>query len=242
MILSKNTINELSDWYNDIIESGGTVLIDKDIGWTSFDVVAKLRGITKIKKIGHAGTLDPLATGLLIICLGKATKTIDSYQNLGKMYQGDIRLGATTKTDDSEGEEENIITELNYTDEEIINVINSFIGEIEQIPPMFSAKKVNGQKLYELARKNKIIELKPSIINIYNINIKKIDLPFVSIEVECAKGTYIRALARDIGRKLGCGGYLSKLRRIAIGEYNVDTALTINEISEAMKLVKENLQ
>ena len=223
--------NNFSEWLKICNEEGGAILINKETNWTSFDVVAKMRGITKIKKIGHCGTLDPFATGLLILCLGKATKQIEIFQNLPKQYKTTIKLGATTKSFDIEQPEENICDISELKENEIIDAINSFEGVIHQVPPMFSAKKVQGKKLYELARKNIAIELKPVEVKIYKLEINKIELPFIELTIYCSKGTYIRALARDIGDKLKVGGYLTQLTRTKIGEHNVDTAFTINEIN-----------
>lgn len=219
-----------------INNEGAALLIDKDKHWTSFDVVAKLRSLTKIKKIGHAGTLDPLANGLLIVCLGrKATKRIYEFQDLTKKYYAVIKLGATTISYDSEFEEENKKS-IDFLNKELIeNAIKKFIGEIEQIPPIFSAKKVNGKALYKSARKNEKVEVPASKINIYDIDIKKIDLPFIHIDIKCSKGTYIRSLANDIGNELTCGAYLSYLRRTGIGNYSVDNAFSIDEIEKKIK-------
>ncbi len=219
-------------WYSKIHENGGVILIDKDKDWTSFDVCAKLRGMLKIKKVGHAGTLDPLATGLLIICVGKATKTMTNYQALEKEYNAVIKLGATTKTDDAEADEENIKPTADLKNKDIENAVSKFIGEVAQIPPMYSAKKVKGQRLYKLARKGDSVELEPSLVTIHDINIKSLDNPIIEADVKCSKGTYIRALARDIGEKLEVGGYLKDLRRTAIGEYKVEDALAIGELQE----------
>ncbi len=230
MVLSKSNIILFEDWLQEARSSGGTLLVDKDLSWTSFDVVAKLRNQFHVKKIGHAGTLDPLATGLLILCLGKDTKTIESYQNMSKEYIAEIKLGATTATDDSEGEEQNITDSRHLTKENIEIAIAAFVGKIEQIPPIFSAKKVNGKRAYKLARENKEVELTASLVEIYSIDILEINLPIVKIKVACSKGTYIRSLARDIGQKLGVGGYLSSLRRTRIGEFSAEDAFKVPEI------------
>jgi tRNA pseudouridine55 synthase len=219
-------------WYEQIHENGGVILIDKGKDWTSFDVCAKLRGMLRIKKVGHAGTLDPLATGLLIICVGRATKTMTEYQAMEKEYNAIIKLGATTKTDDSEADEENAKPTEHLNNDEISKAISSFIGEIDQIPPMYSAKKVKGQRLYKLARKGDSIELEPSRVTIYDITVNSIENPIIDADVKCSKGTYIRSLARDIGSKLEVGGYLKDLRRTAIGEYMAENALTIEELQE----------
>lgn len=233
MILTKDTLDRYEEWLADIPEHGGTVLVDKDMDWTSFDVVAKLRGIIRIKKIGHAGTLDPLATGLLIVCAGKATKTIDHFQNMPKTYQAVVRLGATTKTDDAEAEEEHLREYSSLRSDDIEQTVRSFIGDIEQIPPMFSAIKKGGVPLYKLARKGKEIEREPRRVRIESITITRTELPFLHLDIVCSKGTYIRSLARDIGERLGCGGYLSSLRRTAIGLMSVGDAVHIGDIQEA---------
>ena len=231
IIYDKSSLYSLNELIETARKAGAALLVDKDTNWTSFDVVAKIRSLTRIKKIGHAGTLDPLATGLLIVCIGKkATKEIYQFQNLDKTYIAEIKLGATTKTDDSEAEEENPKDTSDINDKSIRNVILKFIGKIEQIPPDYSAKKINGKPAYKLARKDQEVILKPSIVEIFSIEIQKIELPFVFAEIKCSKGTYIRSLARDIGSKLGCGAYLKKLRRSAIGNYNVENALNINDI------------
>ncbi len=230
MMLTKETAENFEQWLADIPEHGGVALIDKDRDWTSFDVVAKLRGITRIKKIGHAGTLDPLATGLLIICLGKHTKSIQSFQDQKKEYRALVKLGATTRTDDAEADEEPVGDCLHLGREAIEAAVQSFTGAIQQIPPMFSAIKKGGVPLYKMARKGKEIEREPRSVFIESITIQDISLPYLTLDVTCSKGTYIRSLARDIGERLGCGGYLANLRRTAIGEYHVDNALRIGDI------------
>ncbi len=232
MILSQSNLHEFDNWYSEASTNGAVLLIDKDKSWTSFDVVAKVRGLTRIRKIGHAGTLDPLATGLLILCLGKFTKRINEFQDWNKRYIGVIKLGSTTKTDDSEGEEENITDFTGLKQEEIEIAVKSFEGTISQIPPKYSAKKVDGQRLYMLARKNIDVEIRPVDVTVYKIDILNVDLPYVTIDVLCAKGTYIRSLARDIGAKLGVGGHLSGLRRTDIGEFSVNEALTVKMFNE----------
>ena len=229
MILSRRNTDCFKEWIDTANSAGATVLIDKDISWTSFDVVAKIRNASKVKKVGHAGTLDPLATGLLILCLGKATKTIESYQGLPKEYIAEIKLGATTVTDDSEGDEENIFNTDNISEADVRLALNKYIGEIEQIPPQYSARKVDGKRMYELARKNIQVEAKPTKVEIYSIDILNIEMPVVKVKINCSKGTYIRSLARDIGKDLLCGGYLLSLRRTKIGDYCSDDALTIKD-------------
>jgi len=236
MFLDRTTLHSFDLWKSLSASEGGVALIDKDTDWTSFDAVAKMRSLTRIKKVGHAGTLDPLATGLLILCFGKMTKRISEFQDAPKQYEAVIKLGATTKTDDSEAPEENGKSYEHITDKKITDSCSKFIGEIDQIPPMFSAIKKDGQPLYKLARKGIELELPPRRITIYSITITKIKLPFISITVECAKGTYIRSLARDIGAELGCGGYLASLRRTAIGEFRAENAIRIDDIMEQISI------
>jgi tRNA pseudouridine55 synthase len=235
-LLTKATLADYADWLRDATDAnsaGGAMLVDKSKDWTSFDVVAKLRGMTRIRKIGHAGTLDPLATGLLIVCVGKATKSINEFQEQTKGYRAVVKLGATTKTDDAEAVEEHITPTEHITNEQIAAVVQSFIGAIEQIPPMFSAIKKNGVPLYKLARKGQEIEREPRRVTIDAIVIDSIKLPFVTLTITCSKGTYIRSLARDIGERLGVGGYLTDLRRTSIGAYSVDDAFTVADVRAA---------
>lgn len=214
---------------------GEVLLVDKPLHWTSFDVVAKLRRLCKTKKIGHAGTLDPLATGLLIVCTGKKTKSIEQYQNLNKTYQATICLGATTPTYDAEFAPENIKPYAHITENEVKNAIEKhFMGEISQIPPVYSAIKIQGKSAYQLARKGKEVELKPRTVHIYRFDILSFDLPYIHAEIECSKGTYIRSLAHDLGQLLGTGAYLSGLRRTKIGEISVEQAKTMEEWIEIL--------
>ncbi|NPA67783.1 MAG: tRNA pseudouridine(55) synthase TruB [Chlorobi bacterium] len=214
--------------------AGEVLLIDKYIEWTSFDVVNKIRSSLKYKydipkiKVGHAGTLDPLATGLLIICTGKKTKEIHNFQNLPKEYTAEIKLGETTPSFDTETDVDAIFPTDHFTETDIINVIKSFKGKQLQIPPDFSAKRVGGKRAYESARKGKSLNLKPAEIEIYDIEILKINIPFVEIKVNSSKGTYIRAVARDIGKKLNSGAHLTALRRTKIGKFSVDDAITVD--------------
>ncbi len=235
MFLDRTSLSSFEEWKLTAATEGGVALLDKSKDWTSFDVVAKMRGLTRIKKVGHAGTLDPLATGLLILCFGKFTKKISEYQDAQKQYEAVIRFGATTKTDDSEAPEENFISTKYLTDDLITFACQQFVGDIEQIPPMFSAIKKDGQPLYKLARKGIELDLPPRPVSIYSIQITKIDIPYCHITIDCSKGTYIRSLARDIGALLGCGGYLAALRRTAIGEFRVENAVTVQEIMEQVQ-------
>lgn len=209
------------------IQDGHVFLIDKPLDWTSFDVVNKIRwnirkayNLKKIK-VGHAGTLDPKATGLLLVCTGKWTKRIDEFQAQEKTYTGTIKLGVTTPTYDLESEENEIFPTEHITEVIIHETTKQFIGEIEQFPPMHSAIKVDGKRLYELARDGQEIERKARKVNILDFKITKINLPFVDFEVNCSKGTYIRSLAYDFGKALNSGGYLTALRRTKIGEFDV---------------------
>ena len=212
-------------------KNGQIILIDKPLEWTSFQVVNKLRWAIrnkfKIKKIkvGHAGTLDPLATGLLIVCTGKFTKTINQLQAEIKEYTGTFTLGATTPSYDLETEINQTFETDHITEAKIMKVTKLFIGEIEQTPPLYSAIKKDGVRLYELARKGETTEIKSRKITIFKIEIAKIDLPNVDFKIVCSKGTYIRSIANDFGKSLNSGAYLSSLRRTKIGDYTVEKAL-----------------
>lgn len=209
---------------------GKVILIDKPLHWTSFDVVRKLRGLLQIKKIGHAGTLDPLATGLLIVCTGKFTKRINEFMAQQKVYTGSITLGAVTPTYDLESKPEQEKPYSHITHEMIDAATQKFIGEIDQFPPIYSAIKKDGVALYELARRGEDVELKSRKITIYQFEITNIALPVVEFKVVCSTGTYIRSLANDFGAALGCGGYLSSLRRTAIGEFNAADAIDMDAL------------
>ncbi len=214
------------------IRKGKVLLLDKPLEWTSFDVVNKIRySILKkynIKrfKVGHAGTLDPLATGLLIICVGKATKTINEYQSQSKEYTGTFTLGATTPSYDLETEIDATYPIDHITEALIIEKASVFIGEQQQVPPIFSALKKNGRKLYELARKGETVDIPSRTIEIFEFEILSVNLPEVKFRVKVSKGTYIRSLAYDFGKALGSGGYLSELRRTKIGNFSVENAVT----------------
>ena len=212
----------------------GIIVVHKEKGFTSFDVVAKLRGILKQKKIGHTGTLDPDATGVLPVCLGCATKLCDMLTDTTKVYEAELLLGVTTDTQDTSGmvlEEKDVLV----TEEEVQEVIASFIGEQKQIPPMYSVLKVDGKKLYELAREGKTVERKARDITIENIEILEISLPRVKMTVTCSKGTYIRTLCNDIGEKLGCGGAMASLIRHKTAGFTLEEARTLDEIEALMK-------
>lgn len=206
------------------------MLIDKPLEWTSFDVVKKIRNTIKIKKVGHAGTLDPLATGLLLVCTGKFTKKINEYMAQEKEYTGTITLGAVTPTYDLESEPEDWKSLDTINDEMIRKTTKRFTGEIMQIPPIHSAIKQKGKPVYLLARKGAEVILEPRKITIHDFEITSIDLPLVSFKVVCTTGTYIRSLANDFGKALGCGGYLSKLRRTRIGNFKVEDAMSMEQM------------
>jgi tRNA pseudouridine55 synthase len=220
----------------------GTVLyIDKPLTWTSFDVVNKVRkslryylGIQKIK-VGHAGTLDPLATGLVIICTGKLTKQIIRYQDMDKTYVARIRLGATTPSFDLETEVDQTFSWDHITREMLDIALERFTGEQDQLPPVYSAKSVGGKRAYEMARKGKEVELRKQHITIHNLKVLSFEPPDLTIQVECSKGTYIRSLARDLGKTLDSGAYLTGLRRTLIGPYKVSDAISPDAFIENLK-------
>jgi len=222
-------------------KNGQVLLIDKPLTWTSFQVVNKLRweirqrfSIKKIK-VGHAGTLDPLATGLLIICTGKQTKQIDTYQGQVKEYTGTFTLGGTTPSYDLETEIDNTFPTAHITEELLHETTKQFVGEIQQKPPIFSAIKKDGKRLYELARKGETIEIKERIVTVSSFEITKIKLPEVEFRIICSKGTYIRSIAFDYGKALNSGGYLSALRRTKIGNFSVDDAFSVEEFITNLK-------
>jgi len=217
---------------------GQTLLFDKPWMWTSFDLVKKVRNTIRIKKVGHAGTLDPLATGLLIIWTGKKTKTIPIIQDLEKEYVVVFKLGATTASYDAEQPEENIRPADHITIEQLKIAMKAFQGHISQVPPAFSAVKVNGKRAYEEARKGKKPILNPRNVNIYEFSILNWKGPHeIEARVRCSKGTYIRSLIHDLGQKLEVGGYITQLKRTRIGHYKLEDAW---QISEFVKYVKEN--
>ncbi len=230
--------NTQREQWNEAFQSGKVLLIDKPLTWTSFDAVKKIRIATGVSKVGHAGTLDPLATGLLIICTGKYTKKINEFMAAEKEYTGSFTLGATTPTYDLEAEpvlkgDFSIISE-----EKIITTTDQFTGNILQVPPAHSAIKKSGTPAYVLARKGKEVKMDPRPITISTFEITKIDLPLVYFRVVCSTGTYIRSLANDFGEALGCGAYLSALRRTRIGEFKVDDAESIESFVEHVTKLK----
>jgi len=216
-------------------EAGQVLLIDKPLDWTSFDIVRKIRSLIKIKKVGHAGTLDPLASGLLIVCTGKFTKKINEYMGMEKEYKGTFTLGAITPTYDLESEPVETRDISHITEEDIHNAVLPFLGEIQQVPPIHSAIKKDGKPVYLMARKGMDVELEARTITIKDFTIERIELPKVYFKVVCTTGTYIRSLANDYGKQLGCGAYLSSLRRTRIGAFNVIQALQIEEFTKQVK-------
>ena len=216
-------------------EQGQVLLINKPLHWTSFDVVRKIRNSIGVKKVGHAGTLDPLATGLLIICTGKFTKKINEYMAREKEYSGSFTLGATTPTYDLESEPGNFKSIENLSYEEIKNTNQKFTGEILQIPPAHSAIKLEGKRVYQLARKGAEVKLEPRKILVKEFEVGEIRLPTVDFRIVCSTGTYIRSLANDFGEALGCGAYLSSLCRTRIGEFKLEDALSIEEFENSLK-------
>lgn len=225
-------MSEFKTEYN--FPAGEVLLFDKDLDWTSFDLVQKVRntlcrklGIKKLK-VGHAGTLDPLATGLMILCTGKATKKIESFQQEEKVYVATLKLGATTPSFDMETEEDKWYNSSNITENDIQQAIIKFVGEIDQVPPVFSAVKVKGKRAFEYARNKEELKLQPRKIVIKEIEKINYSAPFVTLQVTCEKGTYIRALARDLGKELECGAYLTGLRRTKIGKFSVENAMKID--------------
>jgi len=211
----------------------GVILVDKPKGITSHDVVDIIRKKLKTKKVGHAGTLDPLAEGLLIMLVGKCTKMFSKFANFDKEYLGVLKLGEVTTTGDSQGE---VTEKKEYKDikqEKIEEVFSSFIGEIDQVPPMVSALRVKGKRLYELARRGITVERAPRKINIISLEILKIDFPLIEFRVHCSKGTYVRKLAEDIGEKLSCGAHMVKILRLSIGPFDLEKAVNLDEVNES---------
>ncbi len=225
--------------WQDEFAAGKVLLIDKPLRWTSFDVVKKVRVQTKISKVGHAGTLDPLATGLLIVCTGKFTKKINEYMAREKEYTGSITLGSVTPTFDLESEPEQFRDFAHLTPEMIHAATVPFTGDIEQVPPIHSAIKKDGVPAYIMARKGKEIKMEPRKVTISAFSITAIDLPKVYFKVVCSTGTYIRSLANDFGEALGCGGHLSSLCRTRIGEFLLSDAVTVPEFEAGINKLKE---
>lgn len=207
----------------------GIVIVDKPQGWTSQDVTARLRRVFGTRRIGHGGTLDPMATGVLPVFVGRATRAVEFFEHAGKTYETVLRLGITTDTEDMTG---TVLTEENvsFTGEQLQETLAAFRGEILQVPPMYSALKVNGQKLCDLARKGKTVERQPRPITIHELTLVERGENTLRLRVRCSKGTYIRTLCKDIGEKLGCGGCMESLRRVTAGEYTIDEAVPLQTL------------
>ena len=210
----------------------GIVIVDKPAGWTSQDVVSKLRGVFKTRRIGHGGTLDPMATGVLPVFVGRATRAVEFFEHAEKNYEATLRLGISTDTEDITGTvlEEKPVT---ATEEEFLQALDAFRGDISQIPPMYSAIKINGQKLCDLARRGKEVERKPRPVTIYALDCLSFEDVTAKLRIHCSKGTYIRTLCKDIGQALGCGGTMESLRRVTAGEYAISQAVTMETLINA---------
>ena len=210
----------------------GIVIVDKPEGWTSNDVVSKLKGVLHTRRVGHGGTLDPMATGVLPVFVGRATRAVEFFEHAEKTYETVLRLGITTDTEDITG---TVLTEQDafVTGEKLETVLSQFRGDIMQVPPMYSALKVNGQKLYDLARKGKEVERQPRPITIHELTLLGMEADGVRLRVRCSKGTYIRTLCKDIGEALGCGGCMAQLRRVQAGEYTAEKAVPLAELIAA---------
>ena len=210
----------------------GIVIVDKPQNWTSQDVTAKLRGVFQTRRIGHGGTLDPMATGVLPVFVGRATRGVEFFEHAEKIYEATLRLGVTTDTEDITGK---ILEtkEVSVTEQEFLDVLSQFRGKIQQIPPMYSAIKVDGKKLYDLARQGKEVERKPREIEIFELTCLEFAGQTARLRIHCSKGTYIRTLCKDIGAALGCGGCMEALRRVQAGEYTIEEAVPLAELLEA---------
>jgi tRNA pseudouridine55 synthase len=226
------------DYFN---ENGAVLLIDKPLNWTSFDVVKKIRSAGKFKKVGHAGTLDPLASGLLILCMGKMTKQIETFQAQEKEYTGTFTLGKTTPSFDLETDFDQTFSTEHITSDMLDEVVQKMTGLIEQTPPVYSAVKVNGKRAYESARKGEDVKLKIRTVDIKVFEIDKSSFPEISFRIVCSKGTYIRSMANDFGKMLQSGAYLSELRRTKIGNFSVENALDVLEAAEKINIARESL-
>ena len=243
-MLTRHTVQDIATWTLDARNTGNgaIALIDKGKSWTSFDIVAKLRGMLGVKKIGHAGTLDPLATGILIVCIGRpATKIIDQYQAHKKRYLATIKLGASTDSLDAETPE-NIFVPIssNVNKDSIALLLQQFIGDIQQVPPIYSALKKNGIPLYKLARRGEETEILPRDITIHSIDFVSYHHPTLILDISCSKGTYIRSIANDFGKMLNSGGTLIRLRRTKSGTFDVEKAFTVDALLEVIQTTISN--
>lgn len=215
--------------YNQI---SGLMVINKPKDWTSFDVVAKVRNLLNVKKVGHTGTLDPQATGVLVLCIGNGTKLVQKLTGLDKEYDCEITFGATSTTDDIEGELTTFPDSEPVPLTTVEETLQSFVGTFEQMPPQFSAKKIKGKKAYELARQGKKAELEPALVTVHRVELLDYKWPKLKIKLHCGKGFYVRSLARDMGEKLGVGGYLSDLKRTRVGHFAIEQAVDIDQVDE----------
>ena len=231
-----DALEGLPRWTKGLLPSGedGVLLVDKPQGITSFDVIRYLRPRLGTQKIGHAGTLDPMATGLLVLLVGRATKAQDALQGQPKAYEGTMRLGETTPSQDADTEVSESRSTDGVSDEAIRAAAAALTGPIEQIPPMYSAVKVDGQRLYKAARRGEEVERQPRPAMIYRYDVDDVRMPDVDVFVACSKGTYVRTLAHDLGEALGCGAHLTRLRRVAAGDFSVDDAWGLSELCDAL--------
>lgn len=230
-LLERSSLPEYPQWLQSAQSTGAFLLLDKPRGWTSFEAVAFVRRRLR-RRAGHAGTLDPLATGLLIIGIGTATKLLTDFHTLPKTYLTTLKLGAVTDTDDAEAPEQVLCPELRVSTDELQQLLERFRGELQQVPPRYAAVKYHGKRLYELARAGIEVHPVPRTVTIFELELLGVELPYVQLRLVCSAGTYVRALARDIGMALGCGAYVVELRRSAIGEYRVEEALTPEEFAQ----------
>lgn len=213
----------------------GILVVDKPAGWTSHDVVAKARGITRQRRIGHTGTLDPMATGVLVLCLGQATRLVEYMTRHDKRYEGEITLGVTTDTDDAEGDELSRAPAPSLDDSALRRIENAFTGALQQRPPAYSAIKVGGKRSYARARAGEALELRARPVVVTELRLEVVQAGRLEIQVRCGPGTYIRSIARDIGETLGCGAHLSRLRRTSVGEFSLRDAVTLEDLSAAVE-------
>lgn len=232
--LRRSTLDQLPEWLSVARSVGAFILLDKPRYWSSFDTVRFLRRLLGLRRIGHAGTLDPLATGLLILGIGRATRLLPTFQRMPKTYVTRMKLGAITATDDAEAPEQPICSELTVTEAEFRQLLERFRGTIEQVPPQYSAVHHGGKRLYELARAGISVSPLPRTVHIAELELTRWEPPFAELFTVCSTGTYVRALVRDLGAAAGCGAYVVELRRLAIGPYHVDDAVSPDELSQAI--------
>ncbi len=223
------------------LEGGNIFIVDKPLGWTSFDAVKKIRNALRIKRVGHAGTLDPLATGILIVCSGRKTKMVDQLMASVKEYKGTLKLGETTPSFDAETDPDHFYPTDHIRMDDLVLATKQFIGPISQIPPIYSAITVNGQRLYKLAREGSDYIPEPRHVEIFDFLVTAVRFPFLDFTVRCSKGTYIRSLANDFGKAVGSGAYLTALKRTGSGDYTIGDAMSMDTIIAHIKVSKEKL-